>query len=429
MDFLRNPDKYRKLGARVPKGILFVGPPGTGKTLMAKAIAGEAGVAFLECKSSALVEMFVGVGALRVRNLFELGRRASPCIIFLDEMDEVGKSRSSAFYDGGHGEREQTLAQILAEMDGFEENSGLMVIAATNRPEVLDEAIRRSGRFDEQLVFPLPDVKGREEILKIHCRNVRLDPAVDLKDIARQTPLGVSGADLENMVNRAALIAVVRGNKSVGKRDLLDGLDRVLYGIEHRKVMSPEDKKRTAYHEAGHTLVAKLLAPNTDSVLKVTTVPRGMSGGATHFLPEADKFLFTDTYLLARIRVAMGGGVSEELIFNNKSTGAGHDFAAATQIARKMICEFGMSETIGRAVIIERSQFLKNVAGPMECSPETQRKIDEEIRQLLDKAYLDAKNLLSEPKNRKKLTALAEALLDKETLDSAEIDQIIASAS
>ena len=418
VDFLKNPRKYEQLGGRIPKGILLAGAPGTGKTLLAKAIAGEANVPFLSVSGSEFVEMFVGVGASRVRDLFDQAKKHAPCIVFIDEIDAVGRRRGGGF-SGGHDEREQTLNQLLVEMDGFESSEGIIVIAATNRPDILDPALLRPGRFDRQIFVPLPDVKGRLEILKIHTKDKPLAEDVDLEVIARSTP-GFSGADLANIVNEAALIAARKNHGKITMEDFEEAKDKVTMGIERKSmVLSEQEKITTAYHEAGHALVAKLL-PNTDKVHKVTIIPRGKALGITQQLPEEDRYTYTKDYLLDKLCVLFGGRVAEELALGTISTGAGNDIERATDIARKMVAEWGMSERIGPISIKTKEQL----GEPAELvSEEMKRLVDKEVKKILKEAYEKTKDILS--KNMEKLENLAKALLDRETLSGEEIDLAI----
>ncbi len=418
VDFLRNPKKYQQLGGRIPKGVLLAGAPGTGKTLLAKAIAGEANVPFLSVSGSEFVEMFVGVGASRVRDLFEQAKKHAPCIVFIDEIDAVGRKRGAGI-SGGHDEREQTLNQLLVEMDGFESSDGIIVIAATNRPDILDPALLRPGRFDRQIYVPLPDVKGRYEILKIHTKDKPLAEDVDLEVIARSTP-GFSGADLANIVNEAALIAARKNHGKITMEDFEEAKDKVTMGIERRSmVLSEQEKITTAYHEAGHALVAKLL-PNADKVHKVTIIPRGRALGVTQQLPEEDRYTYTKEYLLDRLAVLFGGRVAEELALGTISTGAGNDIERATEIARKMVAEWGMSEKIGPLSVKLKEQF----GEPVEFVSEEMRKlIDREVKRIITETYNRTKEILSQ--NMDKLENLAKALLERETLTGDEIDRAI----
>jgi len=423
--FLKDPKKFTKLGGRIPKGVLLMGPPGTGKTLLARAIAGEAGVPFFSISGSDFVEMFVGVGASRVRDLFLQGKKSAPCIIFIDEIDAVGRHRGAGL-GGGHDEREQTLNQLLVEMDGFESNEGVILIAATNRPDVLDPALLRPGRFDRQVVVPRPDVKGREMILKVHARKVPLSPDVDLEVIARGTP-GFSGADLANVVNEAALLAARADKTVVESIDFDNAKDKVLMGVERRSmVISDEEKKSTAYHEAGHTLVAKLV-PGTDPVHKVSIIPRGRALGVTMQLPIEDKHSYSREVLLARIAVLMGGRAAEDLIFNTFTTGAGNDIEQATEMARKMVCEWGMSDKMGPLSFGKKDEqiFLgREMATHKNYSEATAVEIDTEIKRIVDESYERALTLLKE--NIHNLHNLSECLIEKENLTGAEVDEIIA---
>jgi len=424
ISFLKDPKKFTKLGGRLPKGVLLVGPPGTGKTLLARAIAGEAGVPFFSISGSDFVEMFVGVGASRVRDLFVQGKKNAPCIIFIDEIDAVGRHRGAGL-GGGHDEREQTLNQLLVEMDGFESNEGVILISATNRPDVLDPALLRPGRFDRQVVVPRPDVKGREEILRVHSRKTPLAPSVDLSVIARGTP-GFSGADLANVVNEAALLAARKDKNLVEMQDFDDAKDKVLMGVERRSmVISEEEKKNTAYHEAGHTLVAKLI-PGTDPVHKVSIIPRGRALGITMQLPTEDKHSYNKETLLNRIAVLMGGRAAEEIIFQTMTTGAGNDIEQATEISRKMICEWGMSDRLGPVSFGKKDEqiFLgREMSTAKNYSEATAVEIDEEIRRIVEGNYSRARTLLTD--NIDILHKIALALIEKESLNGADVDEII----
>ncbi len=425
VDFLRDPSKFQKLGGRIPKGVLLVGNPGTGKTLLAKAIAGEAKVPFFSISGSDFVEMFVGVGAARVRDMFENAKKHSPCIIFIDELDAVGRQRGAGL-GGGNDEREQTLNQMLVEMDGFEASSGVIVIAATNRPDVLDPALMRPGRFDRQVVVPLPDIRGREQILNVHMRKVPLAPDVKADIIARGTP-GFSGADLANLVNEAALFAA-RGNKRlVDMEDFEKAKDKIMMGAERRSmVMSDEEKRNTAYHESGHAVVAKLV-PKSDPVHKVTIIPRGRALGLTMQLPEEDRYAYDRTYLMSRIAVLFGGRIAEELFMNQMTTGASNDFERATQMARDMVTRYGMSDVLGPMVYGENEGevFLgRSVTTHKNVSEATMQKVDAEIRRIIDEQYALARKLLDE--NRDKVEAMTKALLEWETIDAEQIDDIMA---
>jgi cell division protease FtsH len=423
IEFLREAQKFQKLGGRIPKGVLLVGPPGTGKTLLARAVAGEANVPFFSISGSDFVEMFVGVGASRVRDLFEQGKKNAPCIIFIDEIDAVGRHRGAGL-GGGHDEREQTLNQLLVEMDGFESNEGVILMAATNRPDVLDPALLRPGRFDRRVVVSRPDVRGREEILRVHTRKIPLADDVDLSILARGTP-GFSGADLANMVNEAALAAARQNRKAVLQYDFEVAKDKVLMGVERKSLLlSDEEKKVTAYHEAGHALVAAKL-PHSDPVHKVTIIPRGMALGLTMQLPLDDKHNYTREYLETEIAILMGGRLAEEIFLNQMSTGAGNDIERATDMARKMVCEFGMSElgplTFGKK---EEQIFLgREINQHRDYSEATAIKIDEEVRRLVGKGYDTAKGILEQ--NRETLVKIALALLEREVLDANEIKMIV----
>ena len=423
IEFLREAQKFQKLGGRIPKGVLLVGPPGTGKTLLARAVAGEANVPFFSISGSDFVEMFVGVGASRVRDLFEQGKKNAPCIIFIDEIDAVGRHRGAGL-GGGHDEREQTLNQLLVEMDGFESAEGVILIAATNRPDVLDPALLRPGRFDRRVVVSLPDVRGREEILRVHTRKIPISEDVDLQVLARGTP-GFSGADLANMVNEAALCAARQNRKAVLMYDFELAKDKVLMGAERRSmILTEEEKKVTAYHEAGHALIAALL-PLADPLHKVTIIPRGMALGLTMQLPEGDRHNYTRDYLETELTVFMGGRLAEELFLNQMSTGAGNDLERATDLARRMVCEWGMSDlgplTFGKK---EEQIFLgREIAQHRDFSEETAIKIDEEVRRFVNGAYDRAKKILEE--HREQLVAIAQALLEREVLDANEMQMLI----
>lgn len=423
--FLKEPKKFTALGGKIPKGVLLVGPPGTGKTLLARAVAGEAGVPFFSISGSDFVEMFVGVGASRVRDLFLQGKKSAPCIIFIDEIDAVGRHRGAGM-GGGHDEREQTLNQLLVEMDGFESNEGVILIAATNRPDVLDPALLRPGRFDRQVVVPRPDVKGREMILKVHSKKVPLSTEVDLALIARGTP-GFSGADLANLVNEAALLAA-RLNKTVAEPSDFDSAkDKVLMGVERRSmVISDEEKKSTAYHEAGHTLVAKMV-PGTDPIHKVSIIPRGRALGVTMQLPIEDKHSYSRESLLARIAVLMGGRAAEFLIFNTFTTGAGNDIERATDMARKMVCEWGMSDKMGPLSFGKKDESIflgREMAMHKNFSEKIAEHIDDEIKRIVDESYERALGLMRD--NIQKLHDLSVWLIEKENLTGDQVDEIIA---
>jgi cell division protease FtsH len=424
ISFLRDPKKFTKLGGRIPKGVLLIGAPGTGKTLLARAIAGEADVPFFTISGSDFVEMFVGVGASRVRDLFLQGKRHAPCIIFIDEIDAVGRHRGAGL-GGGHDEREQTLNQLLVEMDGFESNEGVILIAATNRPDVLDPALLRPGRFDRQVVVPIPDIKGREEILRVHSKRTPLADDVNLAVLARGTP-GLTGADLENLVNEAALLAARLEKERIEMVDLEQAKDKVLMGVERKSmIISPEERKITAYHEAGHTLVAKMI-PGTDPIHKVTIIPRGMALGLTQQLPIDEKHTYPKDYLLNNIITMMGGRAAEELVLNHQTTGAGNDIERSTEIARKMVCEWGMSKNLGPLAFGKKEEqiFLgREFSRHRDYSEETARLIDNEIRNIVNESYERAKEIIQ--KNMATLHRLANTLLEKEVLDGNQIDQII----
>ena len=424
IEFLKDPKKFTRLGGRIPKGVLLVGAPGSGKTLLARAIAGEAGVPFFSISGSDFVEMFVGVGAARVRDLFIQAKKNSPCIIFIDEIDAVGRHRGAGL-GGGHDEREQTLNQLLVEMDGFEANEGVILIAATNRPDVLDPALLRPGRFDRQVVVPIPDLKGREAILKVHTRRTPLGPAVDLSVLARSTP-GFSGADLENLVNEAALVAARVNRESVTMEDFEHAKDKVLMGTERKSlILSDQERTNTAYHEAGHTLVARLI-PGSDPIHKVTIIPRGRSLGSTHQLPLDERHTYPKDYLIGTLTVLLGGRSAEDLVFNQFTTGAGNDLERATELARKMVCNWGMSEELGPITFGRREEHIflgREISHPKDFSEETARLIDHAMKNLVEGCYQRAKDLLAT--HRAELQALAQALLERETLDAKEIDQII----
>ncbi len=428
IDFLKDPHKFQKLGGRIPKGVLIVGPPGTGKTLLAKAIAGEAGVPFFSISGSDFVEMFVGVGASRVRDLFEQGKKHAPCIIFIDEIDAVGRLRGAGL-GGGHDEREQTLNQLLVEMDGFDTTEGVILIAATNRPDVLDPALLRPGRFDRQITVNRPDVRGRAEILKVHTKKVPLAKDVELDIISRGTP-GFSGADLENLVNEAALLAARLGKTVVELKDFEFAKDKVLMGVERKSmILTDEEKRTTAYHEAGHALMARLL-PGTDPVHKVTIIPRGRALGMTMQLPTDDRHSYSKVFLYNNLAILMGGRVAEELVLNQVTTGAGNDIDRATDLARKMVCEWGMSDELGPLTFGKKDEeiFLgREIATRRDYSEEIALKIDSEVKRLVTENYERTKRMLLE--NMASLRALAEALLEKEVLDAPEIDKIIQGAT
>ena len=424
VDFLRDPTKFQKLGGRIPRGVLMVGSPGTGKTLLAKAIAGEAKVPFFSISGSDFVEMFVGVGAARVRDMFENAKKHAPCIIFIDEIDAVGRQRVAGL-GGGNDEREQTLNQMLVEMDGFESGQGVIVIAATNRPDVLDPALLRPGRFDRQVVVPLPDIRGREQILKVHMRKVPLAQNVDATILARGTP-GFSGADLANLVNEAALFAARRNGRTVDMSDFEKAKDKIIMGAERRSIVMPEEERRnTAYHESGHAVVARML-PKTDPVHKVTIIPRGRALGVTMQLPEGDRYSMDKERLLCTIAVLFGGRIAEELFMNQMTTGASNDFERATAIARDIVTRYGMTDELGPMVYAENEGevFLgRSVTKTTHMSEATMQKVDSEIRKIIDQQYGVARKILEE--NRDKVEAMTKALLEWETIDSDQIDDII----
>jgi cell division protease FtsH len=421
--FLKDPQRFQKLGGRIPKGVLLVGAPGTGKTLLARAVAGEAGVPFFSISGSDFVEMFVGVGASRVRDLFEQGKKHAPCLIFIDEIDAVGRQRGAGL-GGGHDEREQTLNQLLVEMDGFDSNEGIILIAATNRPDILDSAILRPGRFDRRIVVNMPDVKGREDILKVHVKNIPLNKNVELKVLARSTP-GFSGADLANLVNEAALLAARHGQEDVTMMDMESAKDKVLMGVERKSmIISDEEKKSTAYHEAGHALIAALI-PEADPIHKVTIIPRGLALGTTQQLPMDDRYTYSKTFLEAQLSVLMAGRVAENIFLDKTTTGSANDFERATDIARKMVCQYGMSD-LGPLTFGERDDLIflgKELAMHKNFSEKTAEMIDLEVKKIITRNYERAQDLLD--KNRNSLQSIAEALLDKEVLSSDEIENII----
>ena len=420
VEFLREPRKFTRLGGRIPKGVLLMGPPGTGKTLLARGVAGEAGTPFFSISGSDFVEMFVGVGASRVRDLFEQGKKNAPCIVFIDEIDAVGRHRGAGL-GGGHDEREQTLNQLLVEMDGFDSNEGVILMAATNRPDVLDPALLRPGRFDRRVVVQLPDAKGRHGILKVHTRKVPLSPLLDLETIARGTP-GFSGADLENLVNEAALLAARHDKSVVETEDFEAAKDKVLMGAERRSlVLSDDDKRNTAFHEAGHTLVARYLKP-ADPVHKVTIIPRGQAMGVTQQLPDEDRYSYDYDYVMNRIAILMGGRIAEELVFGHKTTGAGNDIVQATELARKMVCEWGMSNlgTVSYGKGNENPFLGREISKNPDYSEATAERVDLEVERLIKLGYDMARELLET--HRDKLDLLALSLLEFETLDCAEID-------
>ena len=424
VDFLKDPEKYQRLGGRIPRGVLLVGSPGTGKTLLAKAIAGEAGVPFFTISGSDFVEMFVGVGAARVRDMFETAKKNAPCIIFIDEIDAVGRQRGAGL-GGGNDEREQTLNQMLVEMDGFDTGANVIVIAATNRPDVLDPALLRPGRFDRQVVVPMPDIRGREQILNVHMKKIPVGKDVDVAVIARGTP-GFSGADLGNLVNEAALFAARRNGLVVSMQDFENAKDKIMMGAERRAMVMTEDEKRnTAYHESGHAVVARLL-PESDPVHKVTIVPRGRALGLTMQLPEQDRYAYNRQYLLTRIAILFGGRIAEEIFMHQMTTGASNDFERATQLARDMVTRYGMSERMGPMVYAENEGevFLgRSVTKTTHVSERTMQAVDEEVRRIIDEQYAVARRLIEE--NRDKMEAMAQALLQWETINKEQIDEIM----
>ncbi|MCK9469263.1 MAG: ATP-dependent zinc metalloprotease FtsH [Porticoccaceae bacterium] len=423
VDFLRDPSKFQRLGGHIPRGVLMVGPPGTGKTLLAKAIAGEAKVPFFSISGSDFVEMFVGVGASRVRDMFEQAKKAAPCIIFIDEIDAVGRHRGGG-YGGGHDEREQTLNQLLVEMDGFEGTEGVIVIAATNRPDVLDKALLRPGRFDRQVFVGLPDVRGREQILKVHVRKVPLDERVDLSVLARGTP-GFSGADLSNLVNEAALFAARSNKRLVGQEEFEKARDKIMMGAERRSmVMSEEEKANTAYHEAGHAIIGRLV-PEHDPVHKVTIIPRGRALGVTQFLPEGDRYSLSRRQIISQICTLFGGRIAEEMIHgpDGVTTGASNDIERATQLARNMVTRWGLSDTLGPILYGEEETQMPG-SGNTNFSSETSREIDAEVRRIIDESYATAKQILED--NSDILHAMKAALMEYETLDAEQVDDLMA---
>ncbi|NLH49148.1 MAG: ATP-dependent metallopeptidase FtsH/Yme1/Tma family protein [Myxococcales bacterium] len=424
IDFLKDPKRFTRLGGRIPKGVLLMGAPGTGKTLLARAIAGEAGVPFFSISGSDFVEMFVGVGASRVRDLFIQGKKNAPCIIFIDEIDAVGRHRGAGL-GGGHDEREQTLNQLLVEMDGFESNEGVILIAATNRPDVLDPALQRPGRFDRRVVVPVPDFKGRFGILKVHSKKVPLDEKVDLAVIARGTP-GFTGADLSNLVNESALLAARRNKPKVTMEELEQAKDKVMMGTERRSMLiSDEEKRMIAYHESGHALVG-MKVPHIDPVHKVTIIPRGMSLGLTQVLPEDDRFITSREYLISNLAFAMGGRAAEEIALGTMTTGAANDLERATQLARRMVCEFGMSTKMGPQTFGHREEMVflgRDISHHKDFSEQTAREIDEEVQSIMREAYRHARQILTE--NRSVLDAIADSLLKFETIDSEELKGLL----
>lgn len=424
VDFLKNPTKFTALGGRIPKGVLLIGPPGTGKTLIAKAVAGEADRPFFSIAGSDFVEMFVGVGASRIRDMFDQAKKNAPCIIFIDEIDAVGRHRGAGI-GGGHDEREQTLNQLLVEMDGFDTNEGVILMAATNRPDVLDKALLRPGRFDRRVVIGLPDIKGRYEILKVHARKIKIDPSVDLLSVARSTP-GAAGADLENLLNEAALLAARKGRTAVTGSDVAEARDKVLYGKERRSLELDENERRTtAYHESGHAVVG-LIVEHSDPVDKVTIIPRGVSLGATHFLPEKNRLSYWKREILDQLAVLMGGRVAEEIFLGDISSGAQQDISQATRLARAMVCEWGMSDTLGRVAYDERSDSGGGYGLPYHeksYSEETARAIDEEVRKILDDAYAHATEIIL--KHREQVELMTKMLIEFETLDAQDVRDIL----
>jgi len=424
IEFLKDPKKFQRLGGKIPKGALLVGPPGTGKTLLAKAVAGEAGVPFFSMSGSDFVEMFVGVGASRVRDLFDQGKRNAPCIVFIDELDAVGRQRGAGL-GGGHDEREQTLNQLLVEMDGFDSNEGVILLAATNRPDVLDPALLRPGRFDRQIVVDRPDVRGREGILRVHTRGVPLADDVEIRVLARATP-GLSGADLANLVNEAALLAARKDRKKVTMEDFEEAKDRVMMGVERRSlIISDEEKKTTSYHEAGHALTGSL-QPGSDPIHKMTIIPRGRALGLTHLLPIDERYTRTRDYLQMMLTTLLGGRAAEEIVFNQITNGAANDIETATEIARKMVCEWGMSDKLGTVTLGKREELIflgREISQHKDYSEQTAVAIDEEIRSIVEAAHERAKQLLQD--NIQKLHDLAGALLERESLDGDEIDKVL----
>jgi cell division protease FtsH len=418
VDFLRRPDKYRKLGARIPHGVLLSGPPGTGKTLLARAVAGEAHVPFFSLAASEFVEAIVGIGASRVRDLFAQAREAAPSIVFIDELDAIGRSRTSgvAGFSGGNDEREQTLNQILTEMDGFDSSTNVIVIAATNRPDVLDAALLRPGRFDRRVAVQSPDRAGREAILRVHARSVPLAPDVDLGRIAATTP-GMVGADLANLVNEAALVAARRNHDAVAEVDFTDALERIILGAERQVMMSPEDRRRTAYHEAGHAIVG-MLTDGADPVRKVSIIPRGFALGVTFAAPESDRFNYRQLEVEAKIKVALGGRAAEEVVYGETSSGAESDIQQLTEVARQMVGRWGMSPAIGPVAVLPRDSAGPLLPGAAETSPDTQKLVDVEVRRVVEESHKDVVDLLK--RNRAKLDSLANALLEHETLDEED---------
>lgn len=424
VDFLKDPGKFQKLGGRIPKGVLLVGPPGTGKTLLAKAVAGEAGVPFYSISGSDFVEMFVGVGAARIRDLFEQGKKNAPCIIFMDEIDAVGRHRGAGL-GGGHDEREQTLNALLVEMDGFDSNEGVILIAATNRPDVLDPALLRPGRFDRQVVVPRPDLKGRLQILKVHAAKIKMAESVDLEIIAKGTP-GFSGADLANLMNESALMAARANKNKVDTSDIESAKDRVIMGAERRSMVIPEkDKRVTAFHEAGHTIVA-IMTKGADPVHKVSIIPRGMALGVTMQLPSDDRYNETKDHLLGMIRIMLGGRIAEEVVFDSMSTGASNDIERLTSIARKMVMSWGMSDKLGTISFGKRDEAIflgKEISSQKDYSEKTAELIDDEVERIITTCYNEARKIIED--NRLLLDKTAEALLEKETIETPEIKELV----
>ena len=423
VEFLKTPEKFSALGARIPRGVLLVGAPGTGKTLLSRAVAGEAGVPFFSISGSEFVEMFVGVGASRVRDLFEQAKRNSPCIVFIDEIDAVGRHRGAGI-GGGHDEREQTLNQILVEMDGFDSSTNVIVLSATNRPDILDPALLRPGRFDRQVVIDRPDIKGRKAILEVHSKDKPLDESASLEIVAKQTP-GFSGADLANLVNEAAILTARRGKKTIGLLELEESIDRVIAGPEKRsRIINPKEKEITAHHEAGHALVAKML-PNADPVHKVSIIARGMMGGYTRLLPTEDRYLWTRSQFNAMLATMLAGHAAEDMIFGEMTTGSENDIEQATKIARGMVMEYGMSEKLGPRTFGRREELVflgREVAEQKDYSEKTAEQIDEEVQKLIQHAYIVAKEILTQ--NRAKLVQLAEALIAIETIEGEELEEL-----
>ena len=424
VEFLRSPQKFQALGGRIPRGVLLVGPPGTGKTLLAKAIAGEARVPFYSISGSEFVEMFVGVGAARVRDLFDQAKRNSPCLIFIDEIDAVGRHRGAGL-GGGHDEREQTLNQILAEMDGFDTNANVIVMAATNRPDILDPALLRPGRFDRHVVIDLPDIKGRKAILEVHAKGKPLAKDVDLETVAKETP-GFSGADLANVINEAAILAARRNRKDITLKELEEAADRVLAGPEKKsRVISSKEKEIIAYHESGHALTARLL-PNADPVHKISIVARGILGGWTRFLPAEDRHLWTKSQFDDRLAVSLGGRVAEEITFGEMTTGAQHDLEEATKLARKMVTEYGMSEKLGPRTFGQRQELIflgREISEQRDYSDKIAQEIDEEVHSIIQRSYATARQVLTA--NKEKLRQLAQELITRETLDEPDLNRIL----